>query len=273
MTRPRRGAVERYAGVAHNGAVTDAPDTAAAPADPAGAAEPTAPTEPVEASTAGADAAPADPAAASPVVEPTAYATDEASAAEDARVAEERAAAAAARSERERKRLRQTVRDMILSMAVVAGVVLVIFQPWGRSTPDPVRTVDPAPVISAARTTSDWPVLAPEGLPATWRATSARFEVAADGESVLQTGYLSPSTMYVGLAQSKTKETAFVRERSGDGEPAGSTTVAGVTWDRLESADGKQRSLVRVDDGVTYVVTGQAEWPEIEAFAAKLRAG
>ncbi|MFN8167470.1 MAG: DUF4245 domain-containing protein [Candidatus Nanopelagicales bacterium] len=183
------------------------------------------------------------------------------------------AAAAVERAERERKRLRQTVRDMILSMAVVAGVVLLLFQPWGRSTPDPVRTVDPTPVVSTARETADWPVLAPTGQPATWRATSARFEVAADGESVLQTGYLSPSTKYVGLAQSRTKETAFVRDRSGEGEPAGTATLGGVTWDRLETPDGKQRSLVRVDDGVTYVVTGQADWPEIEAFAASLTAG
>lgn len=236
--------------------VSDAPDTAASvPAEPAEA----------PAADAGTDAAQAP--------EQTAYASDETAAAEDARVAQERAAAAAERAERERKRLRQTVRDMILSMAVVAGVVLLIFHPWGRSTPDPVRTVDPAPVISAARAESDWPVLAPTGLPATWRATSARFEVAADGESVLQTGYLSPSTKYVGLAQSRTKETAFVRDRSGEGDPAGTATISGVTWDRLESSDGKQRSLVRVDDGVTYVVTGQADWPEIEAFAASLRAG
>ena len=61
------------------------------------------------------------------------------------------------RAERERKRLRQTVRDMVLSMAVVAGVVLVIFQPWGRSTPDPVRTVDPAPVVSVASIPSHCP--------------------------------------------------------------------------------------------------------------------
>lgn len=236
--------------------VSDAPDTAApVPAEPVDV--------PVDVPTAEAG----DPS------EGTAYAADEAAAAEDARVAQERAAAAVERAERERKRLRQTVRDMILSMAVVAGVVLLLFQPWGRSTPDPVRTVDPTPVVSTARETADWPVLAPTGQPATWRATSARFEVAADGESVLQTGYLSPSTKYVGLAQSRTKETAFVRDRSGEGEPAGTATLGGVTWDRLETPDGKQRSLVRVDDGVTYVVTGQADWPEIEAFAASLKAG
>ncbi len=177
------------------------------------------------------------------------------------------------RAERERKRLRQTVRDMVLSMAVVAGVVLVIFQPWGRSTPDPVRVVDPAPVVSAARQELDWPVLAPVGLPSTWRATSARLEVAGDGEGVVQTGYLSPSVKYVGLSQSQTKETAFVRDRTDKAEETGSATIGGLMWTRLETEDGTKRALVRVDDGVTYLVTGQADWPEIETFAASLRAG
>jgi RES domain-containing protein len=185
----------------------------------------------------------------------------------------ELAALAAQRAERERKRLRQTVRDMVLSMAVVLGVVLLVFRPWSGSTPDPVKVVDPAPVVSAARVELDWPVLAPVGLPATWRATSARLEVAGDGQGIVQTGYLSPSVKYVGLTQSQTKDTAFVRERTDKGEDVGTATVGGLTWTRLENEGGKQRSLVRVDDGVTYIVTGQADWPDIETFAASLRAG
>jgi hypothetical protein len=169
--------------------------------------------------------------------------------------------------------MRQTVRDMLLSMLVVTGAVIVLVLPWNRSNPDPVRVVDPAPVVAAARTAADWPVLAPVGLPVTWRATSARLEVASDGQSVVHLGYLSPSTMYVGLEQSATKEVAFVRDTTQGGKPAGTAEISGRTWNRLESPEGKQRSLVRVDDGVTYVVTGAAEWPEIEEFARALVAG
>ena len=187
--------------------------------------------------------------------------------------ADEVAALAAQREERQRKRLRQTVRDMLLSMLVVGAVVVLIVLPWNHSNPDPVRVVDPAPVVSAARDSLDWPVLAPVVLPAGWRATSARLEIAADGESVVQTGYLSPAVRFVGLSQSATKELAFVRDRSSSGEPAGTTTIDGTSWDRLETTDGKQRSLVRVEGGVTYLVTGQADWSEIEAFTGSLRPG
>jgi hypothetical protein len=236
--------VERRTPVAHNGAVTD--ERSDEPTPPVGTADEAAP-----------EAAAVEPAAA-PAAGPDP--------AELAALAEQRA-------ERERKRLRQTVRDMVLSMAVVLGVVLLFFRPWGGSTPDPVKVVDPAPVVSAARVELDWPVLAPVGLPATWRATSARLEVAGDGQGIVQTGYLSPSVKYVGLTQSQTKDTAFVRERTDKGEDVGTATVGGLTWTRLENEGGKQRSLVRVDDGVTYIVTGQADWSEIETFAASLRAG
>lgn len=236
--------MERRAGVAHNGRVTDERSDEPTPA--VGTAEEVAPS-----------------AAPEPVAAPPASGPDPA----------ELAALAEQRAERERKRLRQTVRDMVLSMAVVLGVVLLVFRPWGGSTPDPVKVVDPAPVVSAARVELDWPVLAPVGLPSTWRATSARLEVAGDGQGIVQTGYLSPSVKYVGLTQSQTKDTAFVRERTDKGEDVGTATVGGLTWTRLENEGGKQRSLVRVDDGVTYIVTGQADWPEIETFAASLRAG
>lgn len=179
-------------------------------------------------------------------------------------------AIAAQRAERTRARGRQTVRDMILSMLVVSAAVLVLVLPWNRSTPDPVRVVDPAPVVAAAREAFDWPVAAPVGLPSTWRPTSARLEVAADGQGVLHLGYLSPATMYVGLEQSATKELAFVREKTVGGKPTGTAEISGVTWDRLESPDGTRRSLVRVVDGVTYVVTGAADWSEIEQFTRAL---
>ena len=62
---------------------------------------------------------------------------------------EDPALIAAQREERARRRLRQTARDMILSMLVVAAGVLVLWLPFHRSTPDPVKTVDPTSVNMA----------------------------------------------------------------------------------------------------------------------------
>lgn len=180
---------------------------------------------------------------------------------------------AAQRADRESKRLRQTVRDMLLSMLAVTGVVLVLVAPWNWSTPDPVKEVDAVPVIAGAREAFDWPVLAPQDLPATWRATSARIETAADGQPVVVLGWVSPATEYVGLQQSPTKITGFLSSVTLNGVRADDLAVGGDTWTRYVNADETRRSLVRTAGDITYIVTGTGPWPEVEGFAKTLRAG
>lgn len=187
--------------------------------------------------------------------------------------ADDPAAVAADREARQKKRLRQTVRDMVLSMLVVTGVVVFLVAPWNWRTPDPVKEVDAAPVIAGAREAFDWPVLAPLDLPATWRATSARVETADDGQPVVVLGWVSPATEYVGLQQSPTKITDFVPDVTLKGVQQDDVVLGTLTWTRYVNADETRRSLVRTDAGITYVVTGTGPWDEIEGFTRTLRAG
>ena len=182
---------------------------------------------------------------------------------------EDPALVAAQREERASRRLRQTVRDMVLSMLAVFGVVLVIWLPSRlHGTPD-VATVDPSPVVSGARQSESWPVLAPVGLPADWRATSARIETAADGADIVHLGYLTPTSTYAGVEQSATKAVSFVRDATLHGHESGTSRIGGVAWTRYESDDG-HRSLVRTADGATYVVVGTGDWPQVEYFTSTL---
>ena len=183
------------------------------------------------------------------------------------------AAVAALREERASRRLRQTVRDMTISMLVVAGAVVVLVAPWNRTNPDPVKVIDPSSVISGARDAEPWPVLAPVGLPSTWRCTSARITVAGDGQDVVHLGYLTPTTTYVGLEQSATKELGFVAEMTVGGRQTGSAVIDGVTWQTYESPDGKHRSYMRQADGATYVVEGRSSWADLTTFTDSLVAG
>ena len=186
---------------------------------------------------------------------------------------EDPALIAAQREERASRRLRQTARDMVLSMLVVAAGVLVLWVPFHHSTPDPVRTVDPAPVVAGARAAEPWPVLAPVGLPSTWRCTSARVDVALDGQDIVHLGYLTPDDMYVGLEQSATKAITFLTDATVSGRQTGSRVVAGTTWTTYQNDDGSHRSLVRTADGATYVVVGTASWEVLDTFTGSLRAG
>jgi hypothetical protein len=180
----------------------------------------------------------------------------------------------AQKAERESKRLRQTVRDMVLSMAVVSVVVLFLVAPWNWNPPDPVKVVDWQPVVTGARDAYDWPVLAPAGLASGWRATSARIETAGDGLPVVVVGWLTPDEQFLGLQQSQTRMTDFPRTASVQGSPTGAAVViGGRSWERWQNADETRRSLVAQEGDVTYVVTGMGDWASIDAFAAKLRAG
>jgi hypothetical protein len=93
---------------------------------------------------------------------------------------------------------------------------------------------------------------------------------AADAQPIVHLGYLSPGTKYVGIEESATKVTSFVRDAVVGGQPSGSTTINGQVWQRYVSPDGTQKSLVQSSSDVTYVVNGQADWPDIEAFVKSL---
>jgi hypothetical protein len=167
-------------------------------------------------------------------------------------------------------RMRQTVGDMVRSMAVVLGVVLVIVVLAWRPDPEAVKVVDPAPFVTVAARTAEFPVREPTGLPEGWRPTSARWEPTEKSESapVLHIGYVTPADAYAQLSQSTAQGDAYLGEQADNGQPAGTQDVAGVEWRRLESAD--RRSLVRADGAALIVVSGTAEWDELAQLAASL---
>lgn len=215
---------------------------------------------------------PEQPTTTEPTPEPAAPVDDAGTAAEAPH--EDPAEIAAQREERARRRLRQTARDMVISMLVVIGVVLLFwipFRPHGDT--GEVRTVDPTPVIEGARKAETWPVLAPVGLGAGWKCTSARIDVASDGQDIVHLGYLTPTSTYVGLEQSATKATSFVFDSTVKGREQGTVDVSGTTWTTYENDDQDHRGLVRTADGATYVVVGTGPFAQLEEFASKLQAG
>lgn len=203
----------------------------------------------------------------------------EAAASEAELVAAERAQAAADREQRAARRMHQTVRDMVLSLLVVGVVVVLIAQPWRQTAAEqPITTVPWQPVAAAFAGSVDWPVLTPRELPSTWTSTSARIEPTVDGRTALHIGWITAGQQYAGLEQSDTADVRYLADTTGGGTSTGETYAAtGRTWQRWQTADERTRSLVLVTPAgtghgpVTYVVTGSAQWPELEALARSLR--
>ncbi len=173
---------------------------------------------------------------------------------------------------------RQLGMDMVRSLGLVAlalGAWMFFAHP---RTPEAVRTVEWYPTATAAAAAVSYDVLAP---PSTWPwgATSARIEPQPDGTIIWRVGYLTPAEDYAALlqrgvfpAQAAGTRDEWITSETRNGVAAGSVTLGGRSWVRMEG-DPKpddKRSLVNDQDGTVTIVTGSAEWPELEQLAASL---
>lgn len=167
-------------------------------------------------------------------------------------------------------RLRQTVVDMVRSMAVVLVVVFVIVLLAWRPEPEAVKVVDPSPTVVLAAREAQFPVVAPSGLADGWRPTSVRWEPTEESESerILHIGYVTPADEYAQVSVAPVATPAFLDEQTADGVPTGTQAIGDATWERRETDE--RRSLVLVDGSDATVVSGSADWSELIALAQSL---
>ena len=126
-------------------------------------------------------------------------------------------------------------------------------------------------VAEAARAEAGFPVLEAPRLD-TLQPTSARWEPtdASGGAPVWHVGYVMDGTEYVQVSQSRASDPAYLAEQTAGGRPEGSIDVMGVPWEKRESST--RRSLVRIDGGVTTIVSGTLPWDRLPTIAASLTA-
>ena len=168
--------------------------------------------------------------------------------------------------------------DMIRSMGLVAVVLGIWLWFAHPRTPDAIHTVAWYPTAQSATQVTSYQVLAPPESFG-WPATSARVEPQPDGTIVWRAGFYTPDEAYAGLlqrgvfpAQAQGSIDDWIAEETRNGVSAGSVTLDDREWQRLEGdpTPDEKRSLVSVDDGTVTVVTGSAEWPELERLAGSL---
>ncbi len=170
---------------------------------------------------------------------------------------------------------RQTVRDMILSLAVIGVVVAAVyfFIPHDDSQTaqqNAVKTVDYRVEVATARRAAPYAVAAPEGLPKTWRATSVSYRASEDGKGgAWHLGMLDPERQYASIEQSDAPARKFIQDVTlGAGKVQGEQAVGSKKWDRYQG--DTYRALVRTEPGVTTVITGTAPYGRLADLAAAL---
>jgi hypothetical protein len=179
--------------------------------------------------------------------------------------------AAAYSAQRRAERQRAGWQSMVLSMAVVVGIVLALLLLVPR-----VNSVTQPPVnvgfgARAASSQVEFTPSVPAGLPQGWRPTSVRTTRSTAGVLMWHVGYQTPNQQYAAVQQGKDAPAEWVRAQVNRAATAGTERVGGAEWRRYIRADKTQNSLVRVHGGVTTVVTGTAGFEELAQLASSLR--
>ena len=178
-----------------------------------------------------------------------------------------------------RKKKPATTGDMVRTLLVILVPVVLIMILFSRTLPDyPVQEVDWRPVLADARKHAPYPVLAPEGLPDTWRPTKAVWVAKGDpylnGEpserNLWELGFLDPHDIYISIQQGDGKTQLFVDSATRQGSADGQSAVNGQTWVRYVSPDDRTRALVLTSPKVTTIVVGDTTYDALEAFAGTL---
>ncbi|WP_345713355.1 DUF4245 domain-containing protein [Kineococcus glutinatus] len=174
-----------------------------------------------------------------------------------------------------RPRGRGTARDMVLSMIVILAVVgvVVVLLPRPSAVQQP-----PVDVRSAARAAArelPFAPLVPTGLPEGWKPTSAYSDRSTDDVLTWHIGYLTPAGDYAAVEVAKPATARWVSAQTASATPteAGSRQVGGVRWLELYREDRDRSTLLREDGGETTLVTGGADFAELEVLASAVLAG
>ena len=172
-----------------------------------------------------------------------------------------------------RSRGKQTVGDMVRSLLVVLVLVFVVVALNARDdSSDELRPLDYSGELAQARDTASYEVLAPIGLPDTWVPTSAR--AGRTGDAVTwHLGLVTPAGDYAGLEQSDGDPEAVVADVADDGTAAGTVTISGLRWRKVDGGRPEKHALVLEGEAVTTVVAGGASWAELAVLARSLQAG
>jgi hypothetical protein len=156
---------------------------------------------------------------------------------------------------------------LLACFVVVAFLMIVTWRPKEER----INAVPYTEQLADAKKTAAW-VRGPEPMPTGWTATSVEFRTPEQRPITWHLGIVTDRKKYVGLEQSNVTGRQFQSDELGRTSDDGTSTVAGVVWQRKRLLDRKdENALVLVGSGVTTIVTGNAGYPALETLASSLR--
>jgi hypothetical protein len=176
-----------------------------------------------------------------------------------------------------RSRLRTTVRDMVLTMALIVVPILLVIWLMPSNTPKtvvtPISNDDYQAMLTAARSQLPFTAMSPTGLPASWQLTSDDYQPAGDSAAEWHLGYQTAAGKYAEFEQTTESVAQFLGAQNSDATRTGTVTVAGSAWQHYAgTTPGGLKTLLFLQNGKSLeVVAGSASLTELETLAASLQ--
>ena len=155
---------------------------------------------------------------------------------------------------------------MMISMAVIVGLVVALLLLVPRPNMIPVRSLDVASAVSAGQTELGFIPVNPT-LPEGWTARAANVQRDTDDLPTWHLTYTTPSGHYVGVQQTAKATAAWEARQVTDGPEQGSQTIGDHEWIVRSRLDRGITNLVLRQPPITTVVTGNAPAAEMTRFA------
>ena len=179
--------------------------------------------------------------------------------------------AAAYAAQRRAERQRASWQSMVLSMAVVVGIVLALLLLVPRVNSVTQPPIDVAPAVAPASRELGFTPSVPQGLPEGWRATSVRVTRSTAEVMMWHVGYQTPSQQYAAVQQGRDAPAEWVRQQVNRAPRVGTQRVGNANWTRYVRTDKVQNSLVLQRGRLTTIVTGTANFDELALMVRSLR--
>jgi Protein of unknown function (DUF4245) len=170
----------------------------------------------------------------------------------------------------DKKRGTEVIADMLRSLAVVGVVIVPLWLLIPHHTQQHVTVIDYSTALRQAERVSSQQVVAPSGLPATWRATSVSLSGGDPNPVVFHLGFVTPAGDYAALEESNGPRSGYLTTLLGKTPKAlPDVPVGAVAWRSLRDTNGRV-ALVSPSTPMTVVVTGTARLSELTTLAASV---
>lgn len=175
-----------------------------------------------------------------------------------------------------KRRARQTLINLLLSLGATIGVMLILILAVPRDDSNRVQAVDYKELAAQAASQAPGALLVPT-IPVDWYSNSARFRSATqDGVATWYAGFVGPNSEFIALTQGFDVNQTWLQIQLEANKPTEEVVLGDSTWQIFESTkeNNPQKSkdflMVLKYDSNTVLVYGVAPRQQLEEFAKQL---